>query len=309
MDSCDGSNRFGAFEREKVRMVNLKGKTIREKVEIIGDLIKEYARHKFVHGLLEQIQPKGWEDVFWFVRNTLKYKKEPRGKDVLYEPQESLGIITVDCEDYTVLLGSLLMASGYPVRVKVVSNGTYHVFPEIGLPPQNPKKWIGLDATTGWVGERPYPPNYRPYVVMGLGRLGDMGSIKLMWREISLDEPLKPGDRLRFYYKAKWFIPDFIEKKAYELLMKVTHPDFSVVSVDKKDDMIVVEVVVRGEKEKELGALITAAVIATALAVGLIASYFTLVKVEKVIEVGKFPISVAALALLLFGLAALKKGR
>jgi len=286
-------------------MINIKDKPIEEKVNIIANVIKDYARHKFTQSILDSIKPKGWQDIFWFVKNTLKYKTEASGKDVLYEPPEALGKVTVDCEDFTTLLGSLLLASGYPVRLKIISDGTYHIYPEVGLPAEKPSKWIGLDATTGLVGEVIYPPNYKPFLVKPL-----MGVTRTFKEEkaieITLDTPVNPGDHLRFHYVARTWIPDFIEKWFYEKITTIRHPYFKILSIKKENDEWIIDVEVT--KSYELGAIVTAAIIAGALAIGAIATYFSLKKVEKIIiSTGKTPISLFAIAILLFGIASVVK--
>ena len=72
------------------------------------------------------------------------------------------GVIAHNCDAHSVLLGSLLEAIGYPVRLKVVSYDGIrysHIYPLVGDRPWNPTKWIPLDATIPWAKpgyERPY---------------------------------------------------------------------------------------------------------------------------------------------------------
>ena len=287
--------------------VELKGSPD-EKLRIIRDLTVKYARSTFTKKLLAAIAPRDWRDIFWWVKNNLRYRREKPGKDVLLEPPETIGRIYADCEDYTTLLGSLLLAAGYPVRLKLISNATYHIYPEIGLPPSNPVKWIGLDATTGLIGDKIYPPYYHPYKEVEIQGISGISEGKAMEKtiEISMDTPLNPGDRIRFIYKALPYVPDYVERFFYEKLVSIRHPNFKILRVFKneKENEWVVEVEVLPPEKIQQASALTAAIIASAFAIGAVASYFTLKRVEKVVEVGKTPLTFWTLAMVLGGVAA-----
>lgn len=54
-----------------------------------------------------------------------------------------------DCDDGTILLGSMLRSVGYPTKMRVIqdsaSESWSHIYLLVGVPPQAPRKWIPLD--------------------------------------------------------------------------------------------------------------------------------------------------------------------
>lgn len=143
-------------------MISLEGLSLAEKGRIVAREIERYTNSPFIKGVLRNIGIKpSYLDIFEFVTKYTKYA--PERKDILYAPQETLGRVQVDCEDVSLLLGSLLRTAGYPVKVKLVTNRTSHIFPLVGLPRERPTRWIPLDATTeriGMVERRGYYPIY-----------------------------------------------------------------------------------------------------------------------------------------------------
>lgn len=99
-----------------------------------------------------------------WVRQNVRFQREPKGEDILHEPLEvaRFGQRGFDCEEFSVLAGSLLGALGIPIKVKVVSktgNIWDHVYLLAGYPPKSPTKWVPVDPTI-------FPPAGRqiPYV-------------------------------------------------------------------------------------------------------------------------------------------------
>jgi len=108
--------------------------------------------------------PKVIKTIAEWVHSKVKFRKDPKGKDILYPPLEALRlgeVYGVDCEDFTTLTGSLLESLGVPVKVVIVSKTGRiwdHVFLRAGYPPKNPKRWISVDTTITppWGREIPY---------------------------------------------------------------------------------------------------------------------------------------------------------
>jgi len=101
--------------------------------------------------------------IFYWVRDKIRYTRDPWKLDVFEDAEWTLKTGAGDCDAHAVLLGSLLSSIGYPVRMKVVSyDGVRysHVYPLVGDRPGNPTRWIALDATIPWA-----KPGYeKPYV-------------------------------------------------------------------------------------------------------------------------------------------------
>jgi hypothetical protein len=79
-----------------------------------------------------------------YVRSNIRFTKDPVNKETLYPPAELLQIRSGDCDDISMLLGTLLMAVGYPARLMTVAaNGDdfSHVYVEAQINGQ----WIPMD--------------------------------------------------------------------------------------------------------------------------------------------------------------------
>jgi hypothetical protein len=79
-----------------------------------------------------------------WVRSNIRFTKDPVNKETLYPPAELLQIRSGDCDDISMLLGTLLMAVGYPARLMTVAaNGDdfSHVYVEGQIDGQ----WIPMD--------------------------------------------------------------------------------------------------------------------------------------------------------------------
>jgi hypothetical protein len=79
-----------------------------------------------------------------WVRANIRFTKDPVNKETLYPPTELLKIRAGDCDDISMLLGTLLMAVGYPARLMTVAaNGDdfSHVYVEGQINGQ----WIPMD--------------------------------------------------------------------------------------------------------------------------------------------------------------------
>jgi Transglutaminase-like superfamily len=79
-----------------------------------------------------------------WVRQTIRFTKDPVNKETLYPPAELLKIRAGDCDDISMLMGTLLMSVGYPARLMTVAaNGDEfsHVYAEGQINGQ----WIPMD--------------------------------------------------------------------------------------------------------------------------------------------------------------------
>jgi len=111
------------------------------------------------------IKEKDWDSearaIFAFVKRKVRYTRDIADKDTYQHPVRTLEMGIADCDDMSSLIGSLLLSSGYPVKLRVVrtnnSKDWNHIFPLVGLPPGSPTRWIAMDASVskpmGW-----YPP-------------------------------------------------------------------------------------------------------------------------------------------------------
>jgi hypothetical protein len=86
--------------------------------------------------------------IYESVRRNLRFTRDIRGKETLHSARELVRLRMGDCDDYTILMCSLLESIGLRARIKTVANDerdpeTFtHVFPEVSLN----GKWVAVDA-------------------------------------------------------------------------------------------------------------------------------------------------------------------
>lgn len=94
-----------------------------------------------------------------FVRDKIRYVRDPRDSEMVQTPARTLTIAAGDCDDKSVLLAAMLLSMGFPVLRFVAmgfKGGMYsHVLPEVLLG----TRWIA--AETILPGKEPgwYPPD------------------------------------------------------------------------------------------------------------------------------------------------------
>ena len=95
--------------------------------------------------------------IFEFVRDRVRYTRDPFGEDIFEHPEVTLRKGAGDCDSTTSLLGALLQSVGLPYKIKVVSKDGQdwsHVYGVVGIPKANPANWIAVDASAprpfGW---------------------------------------------------------------------------------------------------------------------------------------------------------------
>lgn len=96
---------------------------------------------------------------FGYVRDKIRYTRDIHDVELFQKPERTLDLGIGDCDDLTILLGSILGNIGYPLRARVISTGAadyHHVYLMAGVPPHQepPDEWIALDASRaegpGW---------------------------------------------------------------------------------------------------------------------------------------------------------------
>ena len=131
-----------------------------DRIQIISKMIKAGKANPKIRELVSKIlhdksvEEKDWdaevEAVFEWVRENVRYTRDTEGLDTYTEPLKTVELAIGDCDDLSILIGSMLGAIGYPFKLKVVSMtgaGWDHVYPLVGMPPFAPTKWIPLDAS------------------------------------------------------------------------------------------------------------------------------------------------------------------
>jgi len=122
-----------------------------------------YVRQKAIDILLNKaVKPKDYRGeikaLFEWVQQNVRYTKDPFRVEVLHSAQRLLELRAGDCDDMTILLGSMLEAIGHPVQLVITGPDPLRpkLFSHIYLEAFHQGRWIPLDATM------PYPMGWEP---------------------------------------------------------------------------------------------------------------------------------------------------
>ena len=133
---------------------------------LIANLIREGARDFYVRQKAIEIfreagaQPKDRFgevlSLFHWVRKHIRYTRDIFRVELLHIARRMLELRAGDCDDMTILLGAMLLATGHPVRIALTGfrpkkpHVYSHIYPEVNVK----GKWIALDTTMdrpiGW---------------------------------------------------------------------------------------------------------------------------------------------------------------
>jgi hypothetical protein len=103
--------------------------------------------------------------VYEWVKQNIRYTKDPVTKETLYPPAELLKIRSGDCDDIAMLMGAIMIALGYPARLTTISanaadpNEFSHVYLEAEVPPGS-GQWLAMDAARPGAQFGVEPPVY-----------------------------------------------------------------------------------------------------------------------------------------------------
>lgn len=105
-----------------------------------------------------------WKGIHEWAQRHIDFVPEHPGRDRFQEATETLRLGKGDCEDFTILLGSVARHLGLPLRLRVASPDRYrwlHIYPVGGYPSINPSQWISVDASAktkpiGWENTTKY---------------------------------------------------------------------------------------------------------------------------------------------------------
>lgn len=92
-----------------------------------------------------------------FVRDRIRYVKDPRGVETLTTPDKLLELQQGDCDDKSILAASLLEALGHPTRFIACGNQP-GIFQHVYVETKIRDKWVPVECTEPWpLGKA--PPN------------------------------------------------------------------------------------------------------------------------------------------------------
>ena len=129
-------------------------------VAAMADMIRKGSRHPAVRSLAVSIvypyksDLEKAEKLFSYVQRNVNYVRDSALTEMVHSAQyqvsayHSNGFYHGDCDDHTVLLGSMLLSVGYPVRIVVIRVGrTPGPFNHVYLEALVGTRWIPMDAT------------------------------------------------------------------------------------------------------------------------------------------------------------------
>ena len=324
-------------------MINITGDTLTQKITIVAREIIRNSKLAWIKQLANQLKTPS--AILSYVKAHVRYRHDPKG-DVLYEPDESLKYGCGDCEDYACLVGSLLKAAGYKVALRIVKNSVDHIYslvfmngrwipvdptPHRGLSdkyindhfhvvlqgeitndPNNPIEFVRNDEIGKFI-ESEAKSIIKKIVLsaIGLSALSGFIDISSTTNKVEVDSNYIPkaGDKLLYYFKPKWYLPDSFEKwileKAIEYKInncKILRAYWTQLNGQRR---LAIEVQYLGSN-KDLGfiGMITAGVIALSmLGLGL-AAYFTIDKIYKIIQMPKLNIALKVIPVALLIMSA-----
>lgn len=128
--------------------------------------IKEWGRYFFAP--VQEVCPPRDEEceivrIWDFTILNFRYVYDPDQIDLFATVKQSLDAGGGDCDDATILMGSLLRSIGFKVKARVIATqenpGDWaHVYPIVGMPKDSPEEWLPLDMTvTGALPGWEYP--------------------------------------------------------------------------------------------------------------------------------------------------------
>lgn len=82
----------------------------------------------------------------------LRYQYHPRGTDIIQTLHQSIDMGAWDCDQACVAWMTALHILGYKTAAVVMSSDgevVDHIWPQVGLPRNNPTSWLDLEMTTG----------------------------------------------------------------------------------------------------------------------------------------------------------------
>ena len=154
--------------QNRMRMIKVKSGDIDDRLDWICyeiNLGKRDSRVRQIAGaILARKGPEGdWEvperdwdaevdSIYWWVRKNVRYTRDIHEVELFQKPRRTMETRIADCDDLSILIGSILQTVGYPVLLRVIGlggNQYQHIYPMAGIPPDEPARFKPLDASRG----------------------------------------------------------------------------------------------------------------------------------------------------------------
>ncbi len=165
--------------------------TVRRMGEVIWHLSHSARLARFARELIEGAGVAAYDGrgetkaLFDFVQQNIRYTRDPFGYEWVQSVVPTLVMGHGDCDCHTVLLGSLLMSVGYPVRIVIAGSAPgkfHHVFLEVQYrTPEGIPVWAYLDSTIpegkgfDW---KPHFPHLRAFQIKPQGKTEEVSPMR-----------------------------------------------------------------------------------------------------------------------------------
>jgi transglutaminase-like putative cysteine protease len=104
---------------------------------------------QLVSGLAQKDYLGEAKKIHEFVRDKIRYVRDPNKVEALHTVEQLLVQRQGDCDDKTVLVAALLEAIGHKTRIKAIGfkRGFCHVYPEVNIK----GVWYAVETTEPWI--------------------------------------------------------------------------------------------------------------------------------------------------------------
>lgn len=173
---------------------------VNQTIKIIEQFIKEYSLlpeiRQLVASILKPCKSKNYlcyvQKIVEYIQKYVKYVNDPPKSEILQSPLRTLQLGIGDCDDHTILAGTLLRAAGFKIRITLGAPlGRYnHVYIHVYVPGHG---WVTVDTTSATpLSQKPYQE--REMVEIGNEPLEELGfSFKKIRRFIKkMTFPVRP---------------------------------------------------------------------------------------------------------------------
>ncbi len=89
--------------------------------------------------------------IYDWVRRNIRYTRDIFRVETLHTARKMLELRAGDCDDFTILLGAMMMSTGHPIRLVLVGfrpnkpHSYSHIYPEVNVK----GRWFAIDGTVG----------------------------------------------------------------------------------------------------------------------------------------------------------------
>jgi len=147
-------------------------KSIEERIDLIFEEIEDGKADPkirlLVANIIRDIPERDYlgelNAIFDWVKQNVRYTHDPYNLELFNRPKRVIEYGIADCDDLTILLGSMVQTIGYPIKLRVIgvnSDEPEHIYLMAGIPPienSEPSDWIAMDASVdepmGWQIDR-----------------------------------------------------------------------------------------------------------------------------------------------------------